>query len=73
GGDYQCIETLRIVDQAARRVRLLAIGKIADRSLDSTPGSIAAHQTLFARPLGEMSTADYIYAVSFPREVKAPQ
>ncbi|MDI8746242.1 DUF2586 family protein, partial [Salmonella enterica subsp. enterica serovar Montevideo] len=32
GGDYQSIETLRIVDKAARRVRLLAIGKIADRS-----------------------------------------
>ncbi|RNM52898.1 DUF2586 family protein, partial [Salmonella enterica] len=37
GGDYQSIETLRIVDKAARRVRLLAIGKIADRSLNSTP------------------------------------
>ncbi|WP_348251173.1 DUF2586 family protein, partial [Salmonella enterica] len=57
GGDYQCIVTLRIVDRAARRVRLLAIGKIAHRSLNSTPGSIAAHQTVFARPLREMSTA----------------
>jgi hypothetical protein len=32
GGDYQSIETLRIADKAARRVRLLAIGKIGDRS-----------------------------------------
>ncbi|EAA4542035.1 DUF2586 family protein [Salmonella enterica] len=73
GGDYQSIETLRIVDKAARRVRLLAIGKIADRSLNSTPGSIAAHQTLFARPLREMSTAASINGVSFPGEVKPPQ
>lgn len=73
GGDYQSIETLRIVDKAARRVRLLAIGKIADRSLNSTPGSIAAHQTLFARPLREMSTAANINGVSFPGEVKPPQ
>lgn len=73
GGDYQSVETLRIADKAARRVRLLAIGKIADRSLNSTPGSIAAHQTLFARPLREMSTAANINGVSFPGEVKPPQ
>lgn len=73
GGDYQSIETLRIADKAARRVRLLAIGKIGDRSLNSTPGSIAAHQTLFARPLREMSKASEINGVMFPGEVKAPQ
>lgn len=73
GGDYQSVETLRVADKAARRVRLLAIGKIADRSLNSTPGSIAAHQTLFARPLREMSTAASINGVSFPGEVKPPQ
>jgi len=73
GGDYQSIETLRIADKAARRVRLLAIGKIGDRSLNSTPGSIAAHQTLFARPLREMSKASEINGVMFPGEVKAPR
>ncbi|EOI3546622.1 DUF2586 domain-containing protein [Cronobacter dublinensis] len=73
GGDYQSIETLRIADKAARRVRLLAIGKIADRSLNSTPGSIAAHQSLFARPLREMSKAAEINGVTFPGEVKPPQ
>lgn len=73
GGDYQSIETLRIADKAARRVRLLAISKIADRSLNSTPGSIASHQTLFARPLREMSTAASINGVSFPGEVKPPK
>jgi Protein of unknown function (DUF2586). len=73
GGDYQSIEAVRIVDKAARRVRLLAIAKIADRSLNSTPGSIAAHQTYFAKPLREMSTAANINGVSFPGEVKPPQ
>ncbi|EMA4150776.1 DUF2586 family protein [Cronobacter sakazakii] len=73
GGDYQSIETLRIADKAARRVRLLAIGKIADRSLNSTPGSIAAHQSLFAKPLREMSKAAEINGVTFPGEVKPPQ
>lgn len=73
GGDYQSIETVRIVDKAARRVRLLAIGKIADRALNSTPGSIANHQSLFARPLREMSKASEINGVLFPGEVKTPQ
>jgi len=73
GGDYQSIETVRIADKAARRVRLLAIGKIGDRSLNSTPGSIAAHQSLFARPLREMSKAAEINGVLFPGEVKPPQ
>ncbi|EPU0993208.1 DUF2586 family protein, partial [Cronobacter turicensis] len=62
-----------IADKAARRVRLLAIGKIADRSLNSTPGSIAAHQSLFAKPLREMSKAAEINGVTFPGEVKPPQ
>lgn len=73
GGDYQSIETVRIVDKAARRVRLLAIGKIGDRALNSTPGSIANHESLFARPLREMSKASEINGVLFPGEVKPPQ
>ena len=73
GGDYQSIETLRIADKAARRIRLLAIGKIADRALNSTPGSIAANQSWFMKPLREMSRAVSINGVSFPGEVKPPQ
>ena len=57
GGDYQVIEYLRIVDKVARRVRLLAIARVADRSLNTTPGSIAAAQLSFAKPLREMSLA----------------
>ncbi|EFM1639068.1 DUF2586 family protein, partial [Escherichia coli] len=46
GGDYQAIEYLRVADEMARQVRLLAIPKIANRSLNSTPASVAAHQQL---------------------------
>jgi Protein of unknown function (DUF2586). len=72
GGDFQAIESLRVVDKTARRVRLLAIPKIADRSLNSTPTSIAAHQQWFARPLREMARSTQINGVTFPGEVKAP-
>ncbi|MBH2682696.1 DUF2586 family protein [Serratia marcescens] len=72
GGDFQAIESLRVVDKAARRVRLLAIPKIADRSLNSTPTSIAAHQQYFAKTLREMARSTHINGVTFPGEVKAP-
>lgn len=73
GGDYQTIENVRIVDKASRWVRLRAIPKIADRSLNSTPGSIAAHQTYFGKPLREMAIATEINGVPFPGEVKPPK
>lgn len=73
GGDYNVIEHVRIADKVARRVRLMAIPKIADRSLNSTPGSIAAHETLFARPLRTMAKSTQINGVTFPGEVKSPQ
>lgn len=73
GGDYQTIENVRIVDKASRRVRLRAIPKIADRSLNSTPGSIAAHVTYFGKPLREMAITSQINGIEFPGEVKPPQ
>lgn len=73
GGDYQAIENVRVVDKASRRVRLRAIPKIADRSLNSTPGSIAAHETYFGKPLREMAISTQINGVEFPGEVKPPK
>ncbi|MFU0931435.1 DUF2586 domain-containing protein [Kluyvera cryocrescens] len=73
GGDYQVIENVRVVDKASRRVRLRAIPKISDRSLNSTPGSISANETYFAAPLREMSKAVEINGVPFPGEVKPPK
>lgn len=73
GGDYQVIEYVRITDKVARRVRLLAIARIADRSLNTTPGSIAAAQLSFAKPLRDMSLSSQINGIRFPGEVKTPQ
>ncbi|MFI3309292.1 DUF2586 domain-containing protein [Ewingella allii] len=73
GGDYQAIEALRVVDKVARRVRLQAIAKIADRSLNSTPSSIAAHQGYFAKVLRQMAKASEINGITFPGEVMPPQ
>ncbi|WP_237387937.1 DUF2586 domain-containing protein [Xenorhabdus sp. Sc-CR9] len=72
-GDYQSIENLRVVDKVARRVRLQAIAKIANRTLNSTPASIATHQAYFARTLREMSRSTEINGVTFPGEVKSPE
>lgn len=73
GGDYQSIENVRIVDKVSRRVRLMAIVKIGDRTLNSTPASIAANESYFARPMREMSRAMQINGVLLPGEVKPPK
>ncbi|MFS7361456.1 DUF2586 domain-containing protein [Rahnella inusitata] len=73
GGDYQVIEYLRIADKVARRVRLIAIARIADRSMNTTPGSIAATQQSFGKPLRDMSQSSQINGIRFPGEVKTPQ
>ncbi|WP_027721212.1 DUF2586 domain-containing protein [Maridesulfovibrio zosterae] len=72
-GDYQCVENLRVVQKAMRRVYVLAVARIADRKLNSTPASIAANQTYFMRPLREMSRAVEIMGIQFPGEVKPPK
>ncbi|WP_427192617.1 DUF2586 domain-containing protein [Serratia marcescens] len=73
GGDYPVIEYLRIVDKAARRVRIQAIAKIGDRALNSMPASIASHKTHFGRTLRDMSRSTQINGVTFPGEVKPPK
>ncbi|RQM39126.1 DUF2586 domain-containing protein [Erwinia psidii] len=73
GGDYPVIEYIRIVDKVARRVRIQAIAKIADRSLNSTPASIAAHKTYFTKTLRNMAKTTQISGVTFPGEVKTPE
>ena len=73
GGDFQSIEDLRVIDKVARRVRIQAISKIADRSMNSTPSSIAAHRTFFARTMREMSHSSQINNETFPGELRSPQ
>ncbi|WP_337229030.1 DUF2586 family protein, partial [Proteus faecis] len=49
------------------------VAKVADRSLNSTPSSIEAHQAYFAKVLREMSRSTQINGVSFPGEAKPPK
>jgi hypothetical protein len=71
-GDYQVIENLRVVDKAARAVRVLAIARVANRSFNSTPVSTAANKTYFSRPLREMSHSTVFAGEHFPGEIKPP-
>lgn len=73
GGDYQSAETVRVIDKVARRIRLLAIAKIADASFNSSANSIAVHQQYFSKPLREMCVTARINGIEFPGEVKKPR
>ncbi|EAQ6131892.1 DUF2586 family protein [Salmonella enterica] len=73
GGDYQAIEYLRVADEMARQVRLLAIPKIANRSLNSTPTSIATHQQLFAKPMRDGARSLKINGTVFPGLCMSPR
>ncbi len=72
GGDFQVFENLRVLDYIARRVRILAIQKIADRSLNNSDASISQHQTYFARPLREASHSIVIGTREIPGLVRPP-
>ncbi len=72
-GDYQVIENLRVVQKAMRRVYVLAVARIGNRRLNSTPASIASNQTYFSRPLREMSKSVKIMGEQFPGEIKPPK
>jgi hypothetical protein len=72
GGDYQVIEYVRVTDKAARRMRKRGIARIADRALNSTPGSVAAAITYFGKDLREMSRSATIAGIQFPGEIMPP-
>ncbi|MCU2348189.1 DUF2586 domain-containing protein [Enterobacter roggenkampii] len=73
GGDYEAIEYLRVMDKVARRVRLQAIAKIGNRTLNTTPVSIETHKTFFGKTLREMSHTTQLGGVTFPGEVEPPK
>ncbi|WP_421217987.1 DUF2586 domain-containing protein [Aeromonas enteropelogenes] len=73
GGDYQVIENLRVACKVSRRVRTLAIKRIADRSLNSTPRSEAAAIQYFGKPLREMSRVTTINNQPFPGDISPPK
>lgn len=72
-GDYQVIENLRVVDKAARAIRILAIKKIKDRSINTTPLSQEFTKNYLMRPLREMAKSAVIAGIPFPGEIKPPK
>lgn len=73
GGDYQYIEHLRPVHKASREVRILAIRRIADRALNSTPNSIELNKAYFMKPLRNMSKSTVILGTQFPGDIQPPR
>lgn len=73
GGDFQAIENLRVIDKMARRIRIKAIRKVANRSLNSSPSSIEFHKHYFAGVMRDMSKAIKINDIQFPGELKPPK
>ncbi len=72
-GDFQAYENRRVLDYCARRVRTLAIGRVADRRLNSTAKSIAANKTYFMRPLREASHSVTLAGQEMPGIIKPPE
>lgn len=72
GGDFQVIENLRIVDKAARAVRILAIKRVANRRFNDSSVSIASNKTYFMRPLRAMAKGSVFAGEQFPGEIRPP-
>lgn len=72
GGDYQYLEHLRPVHKASREVRVLAIRRVANRALNSTPNSIELNKAYFMKPLRAMSKSTTILGTQFPGEIQPP-
>jgi len=73
GGDYQVIENLRVVQKAMRRIYPLAVARVADRRLNSTPTSMEMNRLYFMKPLFEMSKSVSINGQIFPGEITSPK
>ena len=72
-GDFQVIENMRVLDYLARRIRLLAIARVADRKFNNTASSREFHKTYFQRPLRESSKVTQFNGVPFPAMIHPPQ
>jgi len=73
GGDFQVVENLRVVDKAARRVRLILISMVADRRLNSSPESIAWATTRLSAPLRAMAKSYVFQGIPFVADIEPPQ
>jgi hypothetical protein len=72
GGDLQDIRHVRVLLKAARKVRVRAIARIADRELNSTPGSMESAKLYFTQDLRRMARNVKIGDYTFPGEIKTP-
>ncbi len=72
GGDYQKIEAGRVVDKAARQVRIIAIHQVKNRRLNNSSTGIAFGKRVLGKPLREMSKSINIGADKFPGEIDTP-
>ncbi|WP_456297305.1 DUF2586 domain-containing protein [Vibrio sp. AK197] len=73
GGDYQDIRHIRVAMKAARKVRVRAIARIADREFNSTPASEASAKLYFTQDLRQMAVVSKIGDYEFPGEIKPPE
>lgn len=73
GSDFQVVEYLRIADKAARRVRLLLIQRVANRSVNNTAGSMAATKSALMKPLREMGRSVAFMGQQFPGDIEPPK
>ncbi|WP_018692517.1 DUF2586 domain-containing protein [Algicola sagamiensis] len=73
GGDFQKIEHGRIVDKAARQVRIRAIYQIKNRRLNNSPTGIAYGKRVLGQPLREMAKSMNIGSDKFPGEIREPK
>jgi len=72
-GDYTVIENRRVIDKAARMVRIVLIGLLGDRRFSSLPVGEAWAISKLMRPLREMSKSTVFQGIPFPAELKPPQ
>jgi len=72
-GDYEVIENLRVVDKAARAVRIVLISLMGNRQFNSSPVGEAWASSKLMRPLLEMSKSFEFNGIPFPAELQTPQ
>ena len=73
GGDFQDIRHIRVAMKAARKLRVRAIARIADREFNSSPASTASAKLYFSQDLREMAVITKIGDYEFPGEIKPPE
>lgn len=72
GGDFQVYENRRVIDYLSRRLYLLVVNKIADRSLNSSGSSITYHETYFGKTLKAAAKETTIAGEKIPGLIKPP-